>query len=173
MLFRSGPGPKQVVYQPGVFETRDLASARSIILTAEPGTTTDERWEYETAYLADDIGRLPGIEGNSCVLDYGCGIGRVSKALIERLGCFVLGVDISAGMRELATGYVRSERFSVCSPEMLDRMIAGGFRATHACANWVLQHCAAPTIDIARIESALVPRGSIYVLNTQIGRAHV
>lgn len=158
---------KRVTYHPGIFEVGDLAAARKIILTPETGTSTEERWEYETPYLADEISSALELGANSCVIDYGCGIGRIAKALIERHGCFVLGVDISLGMRELAPRYVASERFAVCAPEMLDRMISSGFRATHAYSCWVIQHTAVPDADLSRIEAALVGDGRLYVLNNR------
>ncbi len=152
-------------YKPDVFEVQDLAAAMQIILTPEPGTTTQERWEYETPFLVDAIGSALGLDEHSCVLDYGCGVGRLAKGLIERYGCHVLGVDISTSMRQLAPGYVKSARFSVCTPEMLECMTAQGLRVTHACACWVLQHCLAPDTDLARIDAALAPGGGFFVLN--------
>jgi len=107
-----------------------------------------------------------GLDANSRLLDFGCGIGRVAKALIERYRCSVVGIDISAQMRELAVGYVNSDRFAVREPEDLDRMIEEGFRATGAYACWVLQHCLAPRQDIRRIRSALVPGALFFVLNS-------
>lgn len=156
---------KAVTYRPQIFEVEDLESAKRIILTPEPGTTTEERWEDETPYLAAEIGKALGLDQASCVIDYGCGIGRVAKRLIERYGCAVVGVDISLSMRQLAPAYVASDRFTACAPEMLDRMVAQGFRATHACACWVIQHCALPEIDLARIDSALASDGLLFVLN--------
>jgi hypothetical protein len=48
-----------------------------------------ERWATETPYLADRIGTALGITATSMILD--CGIGRISKALIERFQCRVVG----------------------------------------------------------------------------------
>ena len=92
------------VYAPGIFETPDLVSAQAIILTPEPGTTTEERWRVETPYLAAQMAEHLDLNINSLVLDYGCGIGRLSKALIERTGCFVIGIDIAQRMREMEIG---------------------------------------------------------------------
>jgi SAM-dependent methyltransferase len=153
------------VYQPKIFEAGDLKSAMEIILTPERGMTTSERWEYETPYLVDEIGRALGLDGNACVVDYGCGVGRIAKGLIKRYKCFVLGVDISISMRQLAIEYVKSDRFATCAPAMFDRMIAQGFRATHAYACWVIQHCFAPDADLARIDSSLADNGKLFVLN--------
>src|SRR5260221_8560231 len=101
---------KAPIYRPDIFEVSDLESAMQIILTPETGTTTQERWEYETPYLVNEIGRTLGLDDNSCVLDYGCGVGRIARGLIERYHCFVIGVDISTGMRQLAPEYVKSDR---------------------------------------------------------------
>lgn len=157
--------PRKVTYTPQVFDVEDVQSAKNIILTPEIGTSTEERWEKETPYVVREIGRTLELDETSCVIDYGCGIGRIAKELIERYGCSVVGVDISTGMRQLAPGYVGSERFTACAPEMLDRIAARGFRATHACACWVLQHCALPQTDVARIEAALADGGTLFVLN--------
>lgn len=157
----------QLLYVPQVFDAVDLEQARKIILTPEGGSTTEERWENETPYLVDQIGECLQPDANSCLLDYGCGIGRLSKGLIEKYNCWVVGVDISNNMRQLAPGYVQSERFSVCSPETLEMMIAKGFAVDHAIAIWVIQHCLQPSQDIVRIKGALKQEGLIYVLNAR------
>jgi SAM-dependent methyltransferase len=128
--------------------------------------STDERWEFETQNLVEELGRVMNLSTESRIVDYGCGIGRVAKALIDQYGCSVVGVDISAEMRRFAAEYVKSERFVACEPAGLDRMIAEGFRATGAYACWVLQHCHAPEQDIRRIESALTSGAPFFVLNS-------
>jgi SAM-dependent methyltransferase len=153
------------VYRPGVFSVQDLEQAKSIILTPEGGLTTDERWETETSYLCEAIGQELGLDENALVLDYGCGIGRISKALIERYGCAVMGVDISNSMRQLAPGYAAHESFSAVSPIVLKQLVARGLRVDCCIAIWVLQHCPVVTMDIALIKSALKTDGSLFVLN--------
>ena len=91
---------KKATYRPEIFEVGDLQSAKEIILTPEPDTTTEERWEYETPFLVDEIGRALTLDSTSFVLDYGCGVGRLAKELIKRHQCHVLGVDISSSMRQ-------------------------------------------------------------------------
>ena len=152
-------------YHPDVFEVIDLDAAKRIILTDEQGTTSEERWRLETPYLVDEIGRELELGADSCVLDYGCGVGRLAKGLVERYGCSVVGVDISESMRELAEKYVGSSRFMAVDPQMLKARVAEGWRATHAFACWVLQHCLQPATDIACIDSALAPGGKLFVLN--------
>jgi len=160
-------GEKRVfTYDPALFEARDLAQARHIILTPEAGQGTDERWATETPYLGQLLGEQLGLRGEQLVIDYGCGIGRMSKELIARFGVRVLGVDISQQMRGMAPGYVGSAAFSVVSRGMLQRMVAAGLRADAAISVWVLQHCAAPAEDIALIRSALTPEAPVGIVNT-------
>jgi SAM-dependent methyltransferase len=101
------------------------------------------------------------------VIDYGCGIGRLAKEMIERFGCTVIGVDISANMRGLAASYVGSDRFFACAPEMLDQLVARGIRADAAISIWVLQHCFAPAQDIERLRESLIHGGRLLVVNNR------
>lgn len=149
-------------YSPEVFNVANIAQAKSIILTTESDdATTDQRWERETPYLIDMMAGLK-LKPESFVLDYGCGIGRLSKGLIERYGCRVVGVDISQNMRTLASNYVASDQFMACSPEMLS---ASGMHFDAAIAVWVLQHCFKPEDDIGRIKSAMKPDSGVFVVN--------
>ena len=107
---------------------------------------------------------------NSLVLDYGCGIGRLSKALIERSGCFVIGIDMAQRMREMAPAYVASPRFMVMAPEGLDVLIERGLKADFGFASWVLQHCLEVERDIERIADALGPMARFFMVNN-LGRA--
>ena len=154
----------QTTYNSAIFEVNDIPQAMRIILTPE-GSTTDERWKTETPYLADMIAQHFAIGPDSLVLDYGCGVGRLAHELIQRHGCRVVGVDISTSMRALAVIYARSDRFASCAPDMLDNLVARGARFDLALAIWVLQHCAAPAQDIARIRDALCPGGGLFVAN--------
>ena len=126
----SDKSARKPIFRPQVFQARSISDAMRIVVTREEGTTTDERWRKETPYLVEDSGKHLGIGPESCVLDYGCGIGRLAKGLIERFGCRVVGVDFSPSMRLLAPEYVLSERFTVWPPEVLETMIGKGFRTT-------------------------------------------
>ena len=167
------------VYTPGIFESPDLAAAQAIILTPEPGTTTEERWRLETPYLAEQMAQRLDLNANSLVLDYGCGIGRLSKALIERTGCFVIGVDMAQRMREMAPAYVASSRFMVVSPEGFDALIDRGIKVDFGFASWVLQHCLDVERDIARIADGMGPMARFFMVNnlqravpTNVGWVH-
>ena len=151
-------------YRPEVFRAENLEHAKSIILTPED-STTQERWEKETPYLADEAVSYLGLSPDMVVLDYGCGVGRMAKALIERSGCTVIGVDISQQMRELAPAYVEDDRFTICARPALEAMIFNGLRVDAAIAVWILQHCPDVESEIDVIKSSLMPSAPLFVCN--------
>lgn len=153
-------------YNPKAFDVADKNAAMGIILTPE-GSTTELRWKIETPYVADLIGQTINITSSTIILDYGCGIGRMAKELIDRHQCCVIGVDISPKMLELAHQYVQSDRFLGCSPLMLDTLTESGLRFDAAISIWVLQHCLKPDEDISRIQRSLRPNAGVFVLNNK------
>lgn len=159
-----------LTYSRAIFDVADEAAAKRIILTPEFGLDTEERWKRETPYIGDLIAEDLAPQPGQLFIDYGCGIGRLSKLMIERFGCRVLGVDISERMRSLAPDYVASQAFSVVSPHMLQSLCEKGLRADGALSVWVLQHCIAPARDIALVHDALSPGARFFVLNLK-GRA--
>jgi autotransporter strand-loop-strand O-heptosyltransferase len=150
-------------YNPALFFVADLEEARQVILTPEGGRSTEDRWNAETPYLLDLVGKHLQLTTNSVVVDYGCGIGRLARELISHYGCQVIGVDISSNMRTLAERYVGSERFLTCAPEGLN-LFGEGF-ADAALAVWVLQHCPQVDVDFERIKKSLKADGELFVVN--------
>lgn len=146
------------VYNPNIFVTETPQQAAQIILTPENGLTTRDRWLRETPWLIDRI----VFAKDACVIDWGCGIGRLAKDL----PCSVVGVDISPTMRAMAIQYVNRNDFAVMSAGMFSRLsVTGGARFEGAMAVWVLQHCKDPEVDISLIWTALRPGAPFYVLN--------
>src|SRR5215813_6556282 len=94
-------------YDPSIFSVNSLEQAKKVILTPEAGRSTDERWEHETPHICNLIEHQMVIDANSVIVDYGCGVGRIAKELINRHKCHVIGADISPNMRALAASYVR------------------------------------------------------------------
>ena len=159
------PETPKLTYNPGVFSVASPADAMKIILTPEGALTTEQRWARETPYLATLMADAVAIDSNSLILDYGCGVGRMARALIEQYGCRVIGVDISASMRALAAAYVGSDLFFACAPAMFDMLVSRGVIVDAALSIWVLQHCIEPETDVARIKRALRPGGQLFVVN--------
>lgn len=145
-------------YHPDVFNQATLADARAIILTPEVGLSPDERWQRETEWLAERL----NFPGNALIIDYGCGIGRLSKLFNNP----VLGVDISPNIRAMATMELADKpTFSAVTPLMLQSMVDSGLRADGAIASWVLQHAPRPVIDIDLLAAALRQDAWLWVLN--------
>src|SRR5215218_6038048 len=164
-MSEASPPPPAANYLPSVFDVRDVEEARRIILTPESGTTTDERWTRETPWMVDRILEHCPVDAQCAVLDFGCGLGRMAKALIDATGCFVIGVDLSTSMRQLAPGYVASPRFAAVAPAVLDLLVARGLRVELAISIWVLQHVARPEPDLRRLRAALRDGGMLFVAN--------
>jgi SAM-dependent methyltransferase len=155
----------KATHNPDVFEKPDLEGARRIILTPAQEADTDTRWAKETPYLVELVTKQLGDLSGRLILDYGCGIGRVAKALIEATGCSVLGVDSSPRMRALALEYAPTAAFSVVSRRLLQGMVWRGLRVDAAISVWVLQHCPSPQEDLELITSSLRPGGRLFVVN--------
>jgi cyclopropane fatty-acyl-phospholipid synthase-like methyltransferase len=155
-----------LTYCPEVFTVRTMDEAKAIILTQE-AEGTHERWEKETPYLAGEISTRLGLDENSVVLDYGCGIGRLAKVLIEATGCTVIGVDISPSMRSLAHIYVDSPNFVPVSIPMFVHMVQNGLRVDAAYAVWVLQHCLMLDDDLNLIHGALKDGARLVTVNDE------
>jgi ubiquinone/menaquinone biosynthesis C-methylase UbiE len=157
--------PPQPYYDPSCFDVTDLDSAKAIILTPE-GSSTEERWQNETPLVVENIIKECGLTNRNVILDFGCGVGRIARELIDNTGAFIIGVDISSSMCRLALDYVASDSQFVCvSPSALDVLIDSGLRVDAAYSVWVLQHCSEPEIEITRILSALKPGGKLHVVN--------
>jgi SAM-dependent methyltransferase len=161
------PEIERVTYNPRIFDVRNVEQAKNIILTPEMGKSSAFRWEWETPYLVDLISEKCGLTQDSWVLDFGCGIGRLAKPLIERHGCKIVGVDMAASMRALSMSYVSSPNFFAIAPGMLPEL---PIQFDLALCVWTLQHCLNPIEEIKLIRDALVFGGELFVLNNN-GRA--
>src|SRR5260221_3100781 len=150
-------------FAPETYDVGTMEEAQAVILHPRPGGTVDERWTCETPYLGGLIEKHLGLTKDTLLLDFGCGVGRLSWETMRRTGCKAVGVDYSASMRALAASYVDSPRFMACAVEMLD--VLGPFQFDAAITVWVLQHCLNPIIEIRQITRALKPGGLLFVLN--------
>jgi SAM-dependent methyltransferase len=153
-------------YYPEIFQTGTIEDAKRVILAASTADEVNTRWEVETPYLADLIVDQLKLTKDSLVLDYGCGIGRMSKALIEKVGCPVVGVDISPTMLLFAPSYVGRGLFTCMTPDVMYHMVGNGLRFDAAIAIWALQHCFKPQDDIDLLHQALdASWGKLFVLS--------
>ena len=155
----------KILYNPKIFDTNSIEDAKKIILTKEGGWDSEQRWDKETQFLIDLIGDFFKLDSSMTLLDYGCGIGRLSKGLIEKFNCKAVGVDISPSMRQKALEYVNSENFRVIDPSQLQSFVSKNGFFDVAISIWVLQHCLEPQKDILNIKCALKSDGKFFVLN--------
>lgn len=159
------PDEQPSVYRPEVFTAVDQGAARRIILTPGAETTVDARCEAETPVFAEAIAEMTGLQAGQLLLDFGFGIGRMSKALIDRTGCTALGVDISASMILHGWQYVGDPRLVTTTPMGLDGLSRAGVKADVAIAILVLQHTLNPAEELDRILAGLKPGGLFFLAN--------
>jgi SAM-dependent methyltransferase len=153
---------KQVSYDPKAFiDVETVEEARNIIVTPIDTLTSQHRWDTETPYLIGLIERW--LRPSAKVLDYGCGIGRLAKPLIEKHGCEVIGIDIAPNMRALAESCVASPRFMTMPPEMM--VWLRPCLCEFAIAVWTLQHVLVLKIALQQIDRMLMPGGKLFVVN--------
>lgn len=140
------------------FKQPEFKSARNTVVGDINGISVEERWERETGLFADAILRhMP--DGPCAVLDYGCGIGRMSKAILaQRQDCRIMGADNSDVQIAHATSYIQDPRFTGVLPHLVE----GPF--DFAFSLYVLQHVKAVHLRqaIQIIHANLAP-GSLFV----------
>lgn len=137
------------------FRNPDFKSARSTVVGNINCLTVDERWEHETRVFADAI--MKHLPTEPCaILDFGCGIGRMSKEILDRHPtCAIVGVDNSEVQLGHARSYIQDPRFTALFPHEVEG------RFDFAFSLYVLQHVRAvhlrQTIQI--IHAHLAPGG--------------
>lgn len=142
-----------------VFDVTTFEQAKHVVLTSDPNDP--KKFENETNFLIDTIAEhLNELNSDSVVLDFGCGMGRISRELINRFNCKVIGLDISASMLTFAKLYTANiKKFegthSYTTPESVD----------FAISILALQHSEDPKKEIDNIVSVLKPGGYFILLN--------
>ena len=152
-------------YKPEVFETASLDEAQAIILTPEGDSSTEARWRTETPWMLERVRAALQFGATRLVMDFGCGVGRISRGLLEDETLVVLGLDASASIHRMAVEHVDSSRFSALSPEALDALVDAGLRCDAVLAVWVLQHCLDPAKELDRIRASLRRGGLFFIVD--------
>ena len=141
-----------------VFDVTTFAQAKNTVLTDDPNNPN--KFENETNFFIDTVAKHNIINSGSIVLDFGCGMGRVSKKLIEKFDCEVIGVDISNSMMQFAKIYVsKPKKFKTMNsyniPNSIDVCVS----------TFVLQHVQDPKAEIETICSNLKHGGYLVLVN--------
>lgn len=144
--------------------SQDFSTAKNVTMGAINNVSLEERWEIETPLFIDAILRAlpPDV---STVLDYGCGVGRLSLELLRaRPSLKVIGVDESPAQLNFARQFVNNPRFTAIHPHELNE------KADAALLIYVLQHC--PAIEIRdllkRLHSFLKPGALMFYCSSDI-----
>lgn len=143
-------------YVKEVFDAQTLEYAKHVVLTSNPHDPN--KFVRETDSFINTIGKY--LTEDSTVLDFGCGMGRISKELVSRFKTNVIGVDISTNMLTFAKLYVRDpDKFTTYTnynkADSIDTAIC----------TFVLQHVEDPAAEIKNLASVLKTDGIFILVN--------
>ena len=151
-----------MAYIKETFYPKSIEHAKDICLS--PDSSKPNKFLDETKFLVDFLKEKKYVNPTTKILDFGCGVGRVAKMLIEDVRCKVIGVDISEPMLNAAVEYVNNKDFipglykkntSTEDKPKFDLIIA----------TFVLQHSEHPIEDIKFIKELLVEGGTFVLVN--------
>lgn len=144
------------MYLHRAFEPENLTHAKNIVLTPDPDDP--DKFELETNYLMEVLLNLKIITKESIVIDYGCGMGRLSKPIIDIFNCRVLGIDQSPNMLKYADQYVNNKLFKTSCESCITN-------ADLLISTFVLQHSEHPEQDIDNFYQMLKQGGIVVLVN--------
>lgn len=148
------------MYLKEAFIPSSMEQARDICIS--PSKNNPGKFEKETAFTLQFLLGERLVYNDSTVLDFGCGVGRLSKAIISRLGCKVHGFDISDRMLEFAKEHVMSRNFT---PVLYTKKMEYAERFDLAMSFFVLQHSEHPVEDVSLIHGLLKQDGKFVLMN--------
>lgn len=145
-------------YVKETFDVTTFEQAKDVVLSFS--SKDPEKFIRETKFLVDVIEKQNIINEHSIVFDFGCGMGRVSKELIDRFNCKIIGQDISPSMLMFAKLYTAN----------MDKFTGTHDYSIHdsidvALSIFALQHTENPKKEIDNIVNVLKPNGIFVLLN--------
>ena len=145
-----------------VFNATNLDMAKDICLSKD--VRYPNKFEEETQFLINFIKEKKIINSKTRVADFGCGVGRISKEIIETFNCNIVGFDISTHMLLLADQYVENpDRFK--AQKYTKEFVWGKNKFDLFLASFVLQHSEHPERDIDFIYNNLNDEGILILVN--------
>jgi len=124
-------------------------------------------WEEQTAQVMAVLSRLNIVKDGDNVLDYGCGVGRVAKAVRGAYDVTIVAADRSAQMRKHAERYLAGwSGIVLCSDE---EALSTTQRFEAVLAVEVLQHIPLDLLPgvVRALTARLVPGGLLFVYGNE------
>lgn len=144
-------------YVSEAFDPVTFEHAKNIVLV--PDQHNPNKFIEETDFFMNVLKTQNVISNTTNVLDFGCGMGRISNALIETFECNVIGVDISEKMKIFASLYVSKPSKFKTSTTIEENFF-------DVCvAVFSLQHVEDPETEIEKIFKGLRKNGIFVLLN--------
>ena len=149
-----------VKYNFNFFNPTCMDDAKKIILT---DNDVPDQWETETKWTMKFFHEINLFNQDSTVLDWGCGIGRLAKPIIEEFNCKVVGVDFQPNMLKYAMEYVNHPNFTAIDNKEFSQLPDDYF--TEGIAIWALQHSVDTKAIIKNIRRKLKFNGKFCVFD--------
>lgn len=147
------------IYNPDFFIPHTLAEAKKIVL-GYGRSETPNRWQIETDWIQQLFVKNKFITEKSVVLDWGCGLGRLSKMIIQNFNCKVIGVDLNQSMLNFAKDYVSSPLFSTYLYNDVSEIKC---KFSNIISVWTLQHSFNIDKDLQTLNNFLDLNGQIFI----------
>ena len=148
-------------YLKEIFYPSDMQSAMDICIT--PDAQKPNKFNEETDFLIKFLNSKGMLHKRPKVLDFGCGVGRISKDLVD-LGCEVVGMDFSIPMLMAAINYVDNKYFTpLINTPVLPFVIKPEFDLV--ICSFVLQHTEDPVKEIKFIKSVMKGDATLVLVN--------
>jgi len=155
-----------------IFNQPTIESAKEVILTNWV-KSSKERWQIEAPEIVSTLKEI--IDRDSVVCDFGIGIGRITKPLLEEMPDIrIVGVDAAESMLRYCKDYVPNEYHNRL--ELLDAKDMNNLSdksIDFIFSIYVFQHILANEFEdaVKQLHRILNPEGFLYLLNTDKFRA--
>lgn len=143
------------------FYPKNIEHAKDICLT--PDQNDPNKFVKETEFFVDFMKSKGYLDPDMKVADFGCGVGRVAKKIVDDIGCSVTGFDISFPMLACAIQYVKNSKFTATLYSKEKNPVGFDESFDTVFASLVLQHSPHPKDDIQYIRS-IMKYGAYFVL---------
>jgi len=151
---------------PRRFDWDDIDNAKKSILWHDD-------WDEATKNTIELMQKMKVMKAESCVVDWGCGVGRIASKLVEHYNVTVLAVDRSIKMLRHALSYVKPQYLSKIA-FVTDEFVLSHINLFEKCVDLVIfietfQHIPEPVLDqiLPRIEKLLKKNGKLFVFGNK------